>query len=479
MKRGILCLGLVIAACGVGCIPSQSLEPGELDEHWKLSPELSAGAEQKTIALEETVLPSHWTIRYEPSVLRSTISIVHGMDAIDEGTKTVNLAVSPNYTEAIGDVLVEMRAVVESMADLVEENREGEDLDRWAEDISRQLVRIERISRMTSQDPSEASGAGEEPFGLAAEPFLQMLVTYLNEHSGGELMRDMGPEEMQQLRKALAYTALRFGFAMSGRQMPDGLQEEVVETMQSSQTPEVLEKRLQEHLRKAVNSAPPSSGSLDNTLYVALKSAPKLLEMLESFMRQWDKMDSIELELLERDGRTMAAVTIAVQPDREVRLGDVMILQPTLAFRGSTRIVVIPELPVTGETSVLFEPVTDDAAAELRFDDPLYFFVRLLAIPLDDASLREVRLYRHSTSQGWNMLHVAVYMEATGGGDDPRRMIVVQDSQNKTRILEPFSVQTLTRRRTTAVNYMTPSRRYTFQRESENPAGAEDQPREP
>ena len=87
-----------------------------------------------------------------------------------------------------------------------------------------------------------------------------------------------------------------------------------------------------------------------------------------------------------------------------------------------------------------------------------------MALPLASGPLREVRVFTDSRSGGEQLVHVAVLTEAAGDRSDPRRMIVVQDSRAKTLLREAFAVRSITTRSETVVNYLTPTRRYTYQR---------------
>jgi hypothetical protein len=190
-----------------------------------------------------------------------------------------------------------------------------------------------------------------------------------------------------------------------------------------------------------------------------LAVAPRVLKLLESFLSQWDQMDSITVDLR----REATAVTLAVLPGRQVRIRKVMTGLPVLAFRGSTKVLAAGDT-ATDETVVAFEPADEASGVELRFEGILYGLVRLFAFPLDSGRIREIRVFAKTRHEGRQVINVAVIMEATRDKKDPRRMIVVQDAREKRIVRGAFAVESVTDKKETTVSYITPARRYTYQR---------------
>ena len=116
-----------------------------------------------------------------------------------------------------------------------------------------------------------------------------------------------------------------------------------------------------------------------------------------------------------------------------------------------------------GETVVAFNPV-GEGAVELRFEGVVWGLVKLLALPLASGPIREVRVFTDTRADGEQLVHVAVFSQAADGRGDPRRMIVVQDHRTKKLLREAFAVRSVTEKSETVVTYITPTRRYTYQR---------------
>jgi len=165
------------------------------------------------------------------------------------------------------------------------------------------------------------------------------------------------------------------------------------------------------------------------------------------------------------------AATLAVREGKEVRLQDMVMFQPVLAFRGTSRVTVVPKLPPTGETVVAFEPVAGEGGegseaggVEMRFEGFAWGLAKLLALPLADGRLREVRVFVGEPGQADRIVNVALVMEAKGGKGDPRRVLHFQDVRRRRMDRGPFQIRTVTERTEQVFNYLTPDKRYTFTR---------------
>lgn len=476
MRAAACCIILTVAAAGGGCIKSEPLTPGELDGYWLVTQDPTGQAPYRQPTFGETKLPAKWTIRQQKSLVWSTISLVRAMDQMKEGADEIAFSVSPAHTRALVNILGTARQAVGNLADLAESSGRS-DRAGWAETLAKALSQIERVARLAGGEASARPGAlarqagrgltadAAEPLGMPAEPLLGMVALYLNQQSGGSLLADVSPGELEQVRSLLARLALRLGFVVVGKQVPADLRQAVTAAMKQADDLDVLERSLRELLTDRIEQAPPASreGQLSRTLRTVLSAAEKALLVMEAFFGQWDRMDAIELEFRARNGEPVVAATVKVLPGKTVRISDLMIAQPTLVFRGTTRIVVFAKSGTTGETVVAFEPV-GSGGVELRFEGVIYGLVRLLALPMDNGRLREVRTLIRTRKQGTQLIHLAIMMEADGDKDDPRRMIVFQDTRDKKILREPFSMRTLLARTEQAFSYITPKRRYTYRR---------------
>jgi hypothetical protein len=452
------------ALAAAGCIPSYPLEEGQLDRYWSLAPDDSEQVPFRDLSVADKKVPYRWMIYQRRSVIWSTVAIVRAVDRLREGVEEIALAISPAHTRMLTEILAEARLSISQLARIAEaEEQPGQ--KRWAEAVADTLVRIERILRRAhvDEDPLAPDGEGE-PAGLAAGPILHMVALYLDEETGGALLDDMEAEETQRLRKVLLQVMLKLSFAVAGKQEPPELRDEVVALARRAADLDVLERQLRSVLSDGLRKAPPAApgSELRLLLQTALTWTPRALRLLESFLAQWDRMQSIQLDFRGTEQQPVFVFTVRVRQGKEVRLEKLIGVQPEIVFRGTSKIVVRPSVPETEETVVSFEPI--DGAVDIRFEGVLYGLARVFAFPLANAALREVRVYNHAASRGDQIIHVAMLMEAYGDRTDPRRMIVFQDRRHRSLSRGVFSLRSIDEKTEQTFSYLTPQRRYTYRR---------------
>lgn len=465
MTRPIIAIVLAAAAMSAGCIKSTPLAKQRIDQLWTLTADLVARADYKQPTVAGYSLPARWVIKQRPSVILSTISIVRASDRIEAGDWDVSFTISPTYTDTLVDLLDEARSMLERLGELAEAGGESH-RDQWAKNMAKMLVQVETISRMVSLEQADpAGGTSQTGAGVAAGPLLEILAGYLNDIAGGGLATDIGPAQVGRIRAVLTQMLLTTGFELAGKELPADLRATAVTMMTRAERMDVLERSLSEFLLGRLARAPSraSQGQAARIVHVVSSWGPKALKVMQAFLRQWDKMESMSVEFRQLDGQTVVVIGVNVQPGKEIRIKDVLIGQPTLVFRGSSRITVIPSAPVTGETVVTFDAV-NGGAVELRFEGVIYALVRLLALPLANGPLREVRVLVAPRKQGRQLVNVTMLSEAAGRQADPRRMLVFQDVREKRILRGPFAVSSIDQRTEQVFSYITPTRRYTYKR---------------
>ena len=448
-----------------GCIPSQKLPAGAMDRYWTLTDTSSWTARPHTApaAGARPSVPRRWVIRQQAGgELPADIAAVREM--LGGAGGEVELAVSPAEAKRLADVLARARLALRDLEDIVE-HAGGSERSRWAGLLAAALVKIEEVRRAAGGE--HGGRGGPEPFG--GQAMLNMLAGYLDRRSGGALLSDLTEQEDSRLSNVLVEVVLKLGFDLAGKQPPGDLRGQVAELLRTAPQPAEVQAELAALLDRRLGRAPLSARAAGTrrTLRLVLAVAPRAVGMMESLLNQWDRMDRIAVDL----GGGGPTVTLAVRPRREVRIEGVMVGLPIIAFRGTTKVLVRGEADEAGETVVAFEPQTADGAVELLFEGAIYGLVRLLAVPLASGALREVRTFRSSPPEGEQIVNVKVLMEALGRGGDRRRMIVVQDARTRRIVRTAFAVGTVTESSDTTFSYLTPDRRYTYQRTKDAGAG--------
>ena len=462
---------IVMLLGAAGCMTRHPLAESELDQYWSLHPVRWQEAEPATIEVGGRTIPTHWLIRQDPSFLRSTISLVRAADRLKAGTTEVAFSLSPEHAAMAAKMLADARRTIVDFREAMESDSHPS-MEQWASATASTIADAERIVRLsTAEDPDRPAKEGEEPAGLSAEPLLNLAMAYLNERAGGLLLAGMDPQDVGRLREALAQMVLRLAFAAAGKQDPPDLHDAVASAMREAPDPDSLRKALPETLLARLREAPPAppGAGLPVLAHRVFAWAPRMLRVLEMVVLQWDRMESLAVEFRRAGEEPLIQLTLNVAPGREVRIAGQFIMQPALVFRGSSRILIVPEPGGGDEVAVLFEPGKDaagqaaDGATEVRFEGLGWAMVRALALPLASATLREIRVSA-GTQEDQSLLSVLLLMEATGDKNDPRRLIAFQDVCEKRLVREPFDVRSETERLRQVFNYVTPDGRYTYRR---------------
>lgn len=472
MKNAMMFLALALASATMtGCVPSYPVAQGELDRYWLLTDMASGARPAPPKAREGFRMPTVWVIHADDDETSASDSLRRAMTQLREGTDELEFSVSSSHAAEMVDVLRDIRLAMERMEDMLETAGRAS-RNQWAATMASALVKAEIVSRPFTAEPnSPAMARPGDVFGSAAGPMLHMIAMYLNEQAEGGLLGELTPVEKRRLHDVLIEVMVQVGFEVSGKAATQRVRHEVAAMMRSRKDPASLQGDLTRLLTERIAKAPPAHGNSKQRLVRnILKWGPKVIGLMESFLGQWDRMEGITVELLERRGRMAVAVTFAVKPGKPIRIADIVTGLPTIVFDGTARIIAQSDAVGTGETIISFESGKGGGAVELRYEGLIYAMVRLLAIPLADGALREVRVSSSSPPEGRQLLNIAVLSEASDDKTDPRRMIVVQDTRLKRLIREAFDVRTITEGSETVVNYIAPERRYTYMRETPSPS---------
>jgi hypothetical protein len=471
--RLVVAVAAASALLAAGCMRSEPMAPGEMDRYWRLAPDVSADANFYRATVEDRRIPSRWTLRRQESVIWSTVSILQAVDRIEEGAAEVDLGISPVHAETLAEVVSEVRGVLESLDALAKAGAEG-DSRRWARGVADALLQVESVARLVGRgDPDAPLSEEESRTSLAGGPLLRLVAGYLDRRAAGGLLSELGEGQIDQIRVVFTQIVLKLSFVAAGKELSPEVREEVAGRLAAAEDLPALRGALEQTLLRALDRAEPapSDTALRSVVDTALGWAPKGLRVFEGLIRQWENVDRVVFELREVDGGPVVAATIAIRPGREVVVPEVMIFQPKLIFTGTSRVAVLGDAAGAGSDIVRFRPAGDGGAVQLRFEGIAYVFARLLAMPLADGALREVRVKRSDSARGSSLLNVAVLMEADHGAD-PRRMIVYQDGREKTVRRSAFDARSLAVRTVRGFNYVTPDRRYVYLSLDEEPPEA-------
>jgi len=472
VKRTVMILVLASTAM-TGCVPSYRLGKGDLDRYWRLTDMAGDAKPVVPEAAEGFRMPAKWVIRQDADTARADASIDRAMAQLREGTDEIEFSISDADAGAMLMVLRDIRAGLDRMEDILD-TAERSNKNQWASALAAALVKAESVSRPFMVDSGAPAPDAAQPAKAStsgAQPMLHMITMQLNEQAQGGLLSELSTSEKRRLRDVLAGVMVQVGFEVAGKTATAEVRREIVEIMRTRGDQPTLQADLAACLTERIATAPPARGDgKQQMVQSALKWGPKVIGLMEAFLSQWNRMDSITVQKLDRHGRTAVGAAIAVKPGKTIRLADVVTGMPTIVMTGTTRIIAQSDATGAGETVVAFESATQGGAVEIRYEGAIYAMVRALAIPLASGPLREIRMSSSSPIEGQQLVNIAVLSEAPKDKTDPRRMIVVQHATVKRLVREAFDIQMVTEKSDTAVNYITPTKRYTYLREKQ-PAG--------
>ena len=460
--RAAAAAAIVGAVLAGGCIPRRQFSREEVSRYWYLHDDPWAKAQPGEGSMGGRTLPGRWVLRREDSVTWATVSIVRAVDRLKEGRagEEVVIGVSPVHTNMLADTVADVRDVIERLKE-VAESPASASVETWSSAVAGALAVTEEMSRLAgSQDEAGREG---DPVAWTAGPFMTMLASLLDEQSRGQLLAGLAETDQRQLRNVLVRVILRVAFAAAGRGVPEGLNRRLVGAMRQARGEKALSADLKPMLAEALKAAPPaaSGNELAGIFEAAFKIAPPALEVLAALLRQWDRMDRLEVELRRLGAESVVSVTLRTRPRRQVRIEKLFFMQPPLVLRGSCRITVLPKQAATGERCVLVEPI-DGGAAEVRFAGLGWSMVRLFAVPISTAALREIRVWSGG-NPGVQALTVTLLMQA-GSGPDAARLIGFHDVRAVRTVRSAFDVRQETTRKRLSFTYLKPPYLYSYRR---------------
>jgi len=441
-----------------GCIPSKPVGNPQADQYWQLQPDIWPQAEPTMISLGNRKLPGRWVFHQEPNAIVATGSTAEAMQKLREGPAQprIDISVSPAHSERIADSLANARQVILRLRESAEAGRLGSPT-RWAEALAGALVDAEKFTRLESR-----LGPEDKPTDWAAGPAITMLTGLLHEWSGSALLAGMSPAEQRNLRLVVTQAILRVGFSAVNKAVPMGLAQQVVTVMQQARNPGDLQKNLQQMLAGALPQAPETPGDdpAEQLVRSSLKGLPAVLRVFEVLLRQWGRMDYVEIEYRRFDGHAVVSMTFKTKPGKKLELKDLYFMQPDMSLRGTVRMTVMPDRPPAQSVSVLFEPLEKGSAARMELPGLGWGLVRLLAIPIADGDLRQISVWSGGNPT-YNGINVALLMTVPGS-KDPRRLLAFSNlkQQELSRTIAEVGYKVL--RREIDVTYMTPERIYVY-----------------
>ncbi len=418
---------LLFMALG-GCVDSRSARPGELDAAFQLSATGWEEARPKPLRTDAATWPYRYELAFEPSPAWSTIKLYETFKALPNNNGVAVFPLSQQHADAMAALFSRTGDYVQRLAHVLEESGSGSDR-RWATLTADLLLEVDALGASMSPDIErrrQVPLVWDNSAAWVLVPLLQSLSEFFTE----ELSPDLAAEQPDVV---LVGGLLRSSFRLSGRNVPDGTTTAVLELLHDWDRAD-RRQALADLLETARDATPQRYPELQRSAQKAARAADGLastLAFLAAMTAQWNRFNSVALELRERDGRTIAGLEYDIVPGAAVELDGLHFAAPRAELVGHGWVVVSYERDEAREIVVRFSSAGDGGLI-LRFQGLLHALVDLLAFKLDDAYLRELRFVSRRDFERGKVRTYALLMDALNGAERRR---VVRIETTKTAIL--------------------------------------------
>jgi len=420
-----------------GCVPSEPMAPGAMDALWNPDASLWSQAQVDPISLGEGKSLHRVEVAYEPSVVWSIIGLNHVVRDGPDADGILHLPVSEPHARATARLLEDLADKVQAVTAAAE--TADRNPDRWAGSVAELLGFVHGMTASLDPDiEARRRVRVDDTAAWVVLPLLEMLAGQDDaaETSLGEPAAGPG-EDLRRVESKISRVALTIALRLAGRPMTVDLLDRIL-TIQRSRPAAEADEDTQSALQGYLARTPRRYPSLAATAKRASHAAGRMargMKYLAALSAQWPKVNLLAIEMRRRQDSRIVSLEFDVRDGQTVELSDLHFAAPKVTFTGHGRVVVQSDSQDEAATTVVFES-DDREGIGLHFDGIIYGFVRLLAFPLTDAHLRQVR-YRplRDPQTGASTRVVEVFMETVRAQGDRRRLIRV--STTSTPQFEP------------------------------------------
>jgi hypothetical protein len=231
-------------------------------------------------------------------------------------------------------------------------------------------------------------------------------------------------DELAAAERRLSEVVLLASLRLTGRALSDDLVDRVLRAERDS--PRRLGmRRTRDILLEYFRATPPRFEPLRHTATDAAAGAQYLADGLENLRRmvhQWPRVNRLAFELRRYESHPVAVLEFDIRPGEQVVFSHLDLFAPDVIFRGQGR-VEVQWNPAEGAGKVIRFESAGNSGVKLRFPAFPFVLARLLAFPLENAMLKEIRYQAREDGSGTIL---EVMMEAVHGGSDPRRLLRIE-----------------------------------------------------
>ena len=424
---------LVLAAVTLaapGCMKSQALPAGRMDQEYQLSSDRWATAETPELKVGGITVPTGLVLTEERDLFASVMDIMAARERLDAGQSAFRLLIADQLADRLAEVLREMARRTKDWGESAEDYARPWGRQDWAADTAGILALLYRLDRGGAvADPRESLQPTQSQL-VSLAPVLRSLVLVLmkrmeiNADDAGLLA---GLESQRSLPIEFV---LRGAFRLARLQMPPEAPDQV-QTLFDHGPPtavgveNVLRQKLLD-LRAEAERGPRLTQN--KRIEQLLKAVPIALSNLARGIEQWDKFYLASIQVGTSGGHEMVSLVADVQPGQVVRIDQLHEMAPLLTFEGRTRINISesPASAADGAERISFRFLSERGGQVcVRFESWVYGLAGLLTFPIEDWVLDEMivsraRPERHRRDTDYVLL---MRTRQWKEGDDRRRVM--------------------------------------------------------
>lgn len=416
LARLILAAGVLLAG---GCMQRQPMQSEQMDKLWQLSPPVWSQAESEPIKLAEGRAYSRIEIDYEPSPVWCIIALHELAVAPPEG-QTLRIPLSMVHARATADLMERLGRRTRDMVDAAAASEQNP--RRWATATAQLLWQIHLLAAGVSQSSEARRHVTVDD--TAAWVVLPLLEVIAGRQAGGPSLRGIWSEDLQVAEMRLSRVVLLISLRLTGKPASDELVETILKT-QCEWLPETAVARMRDVLLDYYRKTPRTFEPLPQTAADASLYAGHFIDgmnYIKRLIRQWPKVNRLAFEMHRFEGKPVMVLEFDIRPGEQVVFSGLDFFAPDIIFNGQGRVEIRPELP-NGNGKIIRFYAVGGQGVQLRFSSLPFVLTRLLAFPLKDGVLREVR---YSSPVGCHGHVLEVLMETVGQEEEPRRLLRIE-----------------------------------------------------
>ncbi|RPI64090.1 MAG: hypothetical protein EHM48_01435 [Planctomycetaceae bacterium] len=443
-------LAVFVSVVFAGCAKQMPSTPTEMDRYWYLQPSQWEESKPPQMQAGGTKFPTRFVLRHPSS------------PAATQAVCELSIPLSDGRAKELSATMNQAAKAVRRLRDMERSHTRATSV-HWAKMTADVLAAAEDMLRMSQAKVNQSPAT--QPAGCKPSA-VRRGAEYAGRHFNGVIPNNMSPEDVNRLRKIAAIIVVDVSFASVGYQPPPELPDQVAAIMADAGGSSDMPARLEAALSHALATAHPTPSrdqQIRGLVDTALGGMAMLFTVLGDFLSQWDAVDSLAMELRLAESQPIIAITVDVKPGRELKLAELSVFQPTVTFRGKSRLLFQPGAASPTDVALLFESLGGDV--HVGFDGIIYGLAKLFVMPLESGTLQELRISAMSDGMGQVTTDVAILMHADGDKQDARRILAVR-YQHQTRLERgEFQIDIKDTQKNVRIIYVTPKRIYTMQRQ--------------